>query len=103
MTLFELRNKCELTQKQAAEIAHMSLRTYCSYEKDEDTTDQLKLQRVKQLLEEYADNNVNILKDKVLLITGGTGSFGEQFLKDLLRLILQKSVSSQEMKRSKMI
>ena len=66
MTLLELRNKCELTQKEAADIVKTSLRTYCSYEKDEDTADQLKLQRIKELLEEYADGNVNILKDKVL-------------------------------------
>ena len=81
MTLLELRNKCELTQKEAADIVKTSLRTYCSYEKDEDTADQLKLQRIKELLEEYADGNVNILKDKVLLITGGTGSFGGAVLK----------------------
>ncbi len=65
MTLLKIRNKCKLTQKEASEITHTSLRTYCSYEKDEDTADQLKLQRIKQLLEEYADGNVNILKDKV--------------------------------------
>ena len=76
MTLLELRNKCKLTQKEAANIACTSLRTYCSYEKDEDVADQLKLQRIKQLLEEYADNSTDVLKDKVLLITGGTGSFG---------------------------
>ena len=81
MTLLELRNKCELTQKEASDLAHISLRTYCSYEKDEDVADQLKLQRIKQILEEYADGNVNILKDKVLLITGGTGSFGGAVLK----------------------
>lgn len=81
MTLLELRNKCHLTQKEAADVVKTSLRTYCSYEKDEDTADQLKLQRIKELLEEYADGNVNILKDKVLLITGGTGSFGGAVLK----------------------
>ena len=81
MTLLELRNKCKLTQKEASEVAHTSLRTYCAYEKDEDVADQLKLQRIKQLLEEYADKSVDILKDKVLLITGGTGSFGGAVLK----------------------
>ena len=81
MTLIELRNKCELTQKEASDLARVSLRAYCSYEKDEDTANQLKLQRIKQILEEYADGNVNILKDKVLLITGGTGSFGGAVLK----------------------
>lgn len=81
MTLLEIRNKCKLTQKEASDITHTSLRTYCSYEKDEDKADQLKLQRIKQLLEEYADNDINVLKDKVLLITGGTGSFGGAVLK----------------------
>ena len=80
MTLLELRKKCNLTQKEASEVAHTSLRTYCSYEKDEDVADQLKLQRIKQLLEEYADKSTDILEDKVLLITGGTGSFGNAVL-----------------------
>ena len=43
-----------------------------SIRKDEDKADQLKLQRIKQLLEEYADKDINVLKDKVLLITGVT-------------------------------
>ena len=81
MTLLEIREKCKLTQKEAAEKAHVSLRTYCSYEKDEDIADQLKLQRIKEILEEYADGNTGVLKDKVLLITGGTGSFGGAVLK----------------------
>ena len=85
MTLSNLRNKCKLTQKEAAEIAHTSLRTYCAYEKDEDKADQLKLERIKQLLEEYASNDVNVLKDKVLLITGGTGSFGGAVLKRFIK------------------
>ena len=81
MTLLELRNKCKLTQKEASELTHTSLRTYCSYEKDEDKANQLKLQRIKEILEEYADKDTNVLKDKVLLITGGTGSFGGAVLK----------------------
>ena len=81
MTLEELRKNCKLTQKEAAEVTKTSLRTYVSYELDEDKADQLKLQRIKQLLEEYADNDINVLKDKVLLITGGTGSFGGAVLK----------------------
>ena len=81
MTLLELRKKCKLTQKEAAEIAKISLRTFVSYESNEDSANQLKLQRIKELLEEYADNDVNVLKDKVLLITGGTGSFGGAVLK----------------------
>ncbi len=84
MTLIELRKKCNLTQKEAAELTKTSLRSYCSYEKDEDAADQLKLQRIKEILEEHADGDVSILKDKVLLITGGTGSFGNAVLNRFL-------------------
>ena len=80
MTLIELRKKCKLTQKEAAELTKTSLRSFCSYEKDEDSADQLKLQRIKEILEDRADQDVSILKDKVLLITGGTGSFGNAVL-----------------------
>ena len=62
MTLLELRNKCGLTQKEAAEITKTSLRTYQSYETDEDSADQLKLQRIKELLEEQADKDISVLK-----------------------------------------
>ena len=84
MTLKELRKKCGLTQKEAADITKVSLRTYVAYENDEDKADQLKLQRIKEILEEYADNDTSILKDKVLLITGGTGSFGNAVLNRFL-------------------
>ena len=85
MTLKELRQKCKLTQKEAADLTKTSLRSFTSYESDEDAADQLKLQRIKQLLEEYADKDTNILKDKVLLITGGTGSFGNAVLNRFLK------------------
>jgi len=85
MTLKELRKNCKLTQKEAADITKTSLRSFASYESDEDAADQLKLQRIKQLLEEYADKDTNILKDKVLLITGGTGSFGNAVLSRFLK------------------
>ena len=85
MTLKELRKKCKLTQKEAADLTKTSLRSFTSYESDEDSADQLKLQRIKQLLEEYADKDTNILKDKVLLITGGTGSFGNAVLNRFLK------------------
>ena len=45
MTLKDLRNKCKLTQQEAADLTHTSLRSYASYEKDEDKADQLKLHR----------------------------------------------------------
>ena len=84
MTLLDIRKKSKLTQKEAADLTKTSLRSYCSYEKDEDSADQLKLQRIKEILEEYADSNTSILKDKVLLITGGTGSFGNAVLNRFL-------------------
>ena len=85
MTLKELRKKCKLTQKEAADLTKTSLRSFTSYEADEDKADQLKLQRIKEILEEYADKDTNILKDKVLLITGGTGSFGNAVLNRFLK------------------
>ena len=85
MTLKELRKTCNLTQKEAAEISKTSLRSFISYENDEEAADQLRLQRIKEILEEYADNDTNILKDKVLLITGGTGSFGNAVLNRFLK------------------
>ena len=81
MSLLELRKKCKLTQAEASELTCTSLRSYASYEKDEDSADQLKLMRIKEILEEYADKDISVLKDKVLLITGGTGSFGGAVLK----------------------
>lgn len=61
------------------------MRSYTSYEKDEDKADQLKLQRIKELLEEYASKSTRILKDKTLLITGGTRSFGGAVLKRFIK------------------
>ena len=85
MTLKELRKTCGLTQGEACELAKISVRTFISYENDEDSADQLKLQRIKEILKEYADNDVNVLKGKVLLITGGTGSFGNAVLNRFLK------------------
>ncbi len=76
MTLKELRKTCKLTQKAAAEVVKMPLRTYVSYEANEKKADQIKLEGIKDRLMEYAAKDTSILKDKVLLITGGTGSFG---------------------------
>ena len=76
MTLKETRKNCKLTQEEAAKIVGTSLRTYVSYEKDEAKADHLKLSRMIEILNEYAAKDTSILKDKVLLITGGTGSFG---------------------------
>ncbi len=76
MFLKEIRKNCKLTQKDAAEIVGVPLRTFVSYENDEAKADQLKLERIKEKLLEHAAKDTSILKDKVLLITGGTGSFG---------------------------
>ena len=76
MSLKDIRKKIGLTQKEAADIVGISLRTYFSYENDEENCDQLRLERIKELLLEHADNDTSILNDKVILITGGTGSFG---------------------------
>lgn len=76
MELKEIRKNCNLTQKEASIVVGMPLRTFSLYESDEANVDQLKLERIKEKLLEYASHNVTILKDKILLITGGTGSFG---------------------------
>ncbi len=76
MTLKELRKNCKLTQKEAAEVVGMPLRTYVSYETDENSVDQIKLDGIKERLLEYASKDTSILNNKVVLITGGTGSFG---------------------------
>lgn len=85
MTLKEIRKNCKLTQKEASDVVGVPLRTFVNYENDEINCDQLKLERIKEVLLDYASKDVSILKDKILLITGGTGSFGhavvDRFLK----------------------
>ena len=49
MNLKDLRKNCNLTQQEAANVVGVSLRTYVSYENDEMSADQLKLERIKQL------------------------------------------------------
>ncbi len=84
MSLLEIRKKCKITQAKAASIVGVSLRTYVSYEKNEENTDVLKLEGMKEKLNEYANNDTLVLKDKVLLVTGGTGSFGNAVVKRFL-------------------
>jgi len=76
MTLKETRKNCKLTQEEASKIVGMSLRTYVNYENDEAKADSLKLERAIEKLQEFAAADTSILNGKVLLITGGTGSFG---------------------------
>ena len=91
MTLKEIRKTYRLTQKAAARIVEVSLRTYAEYEKDEGAANPLKLERMKEILLEHAAKDPTVLKDKVLLITGGTGSFGhavvDRFLETDIREI----------------
>jgi len=76
MTLRQTRKICKLTQAQAAEVVGVPLRTYVSYETNEEKADKLKLTKMIDILQEYAAKDTSILNNKVLLITGGTGSFG---------------------------
>lgn len=76
MSLKQTRKICKLTQAQAAEAVGVPLRTYVSYENNEEKADKLKLTKMIEILQEYAAKDTSILNDKVLLITGGTGSFG---------------------------
>ena len=73
MTLLALRNKRGLSQKAEDELTHAPLKKNVSYEKDD--VDQLK----------FDDGDISIVKDKVLLITGGTGSFGNAVLNRFLK------------------
>ena len=76
MTLKDIRTRCKLTQEQAALVVGVSRRTFVSYENDESNADTLKLERIKEKLMEYIAHDTSILDDKIVLITGGTGSFG---------------------------
>ena len=71
-----MRKNCKLTQLEASQIVGVPLRTYVNYENNEIEADSLKIEAIKERLKEYASKSTAILKDKVLLITGGTGSFG---------------------------
>ena len=76
MTLKDIRTRCKLTQEQASLVVGVSRRTFVSYENDESNADTLKLERIKEKLMEYIAHDTSILDDKIVLITGGTGSFG---------------------------
>ena len=85
MTLKEIRKNCKLTQQEASDIVGVSIRSFVNYENNEETVGQLKLDAIKQKLQEYLSKNDFSLSNKVLLVTGGTGSFGhavvDRFLK----------------------
>ena len=84
MTLKELRKANRFTQKEAAKIVGVSVRTYVTYETKEEEADGLKLARMKEILSEHASGNPSILAGKVLLITGGTGAFGNAVIRRFL-------------------
>jgi len=52
MKLKEIRKKCRITQKEAAELLNISVRSYGIYESHEDSVDQLKLKAMKEKLSE---------------------------------------------------
>lgn len=85
MKLKQTRKICKLTQAQAAEVVGIPLRTYVSYENNEEKADKLKLTKMIEILQEYAAKDTSILNDKVLLITGGTGSFGHAVVNRFLQ------------------
>ena len=91
MELKQLRINCKLTQAEASKIVGMPLRTYFLYEKDENKVDKLKLERIKEKLMEYMAKDTSILKDKILLITGGTGSFGHAVVDRFLNTDIKDS------------
>ena len=76
MNLKEVRKNCKLTQAGAAQIVNVPLRTYVEYENNPDKVDNLKYERMIEKLMDFASKDTSILNGKVLLITGGTGSFG---------------------------
>ena len=84
MTLKEIRNNCKITQMEAAYIVGVSIRTYVSYENNEEKADFLKLERIMQKLLEFKNNDFSFT-DKILLITGGTGSFGHAIVDRFLK------------------
>ena len=73
MTLKEIRKNCKLTQKQASDIVGMPLRTYVGYENNELESDQLKLERVKEKLLDFASKDTSILNNKVLFAMKNKG------------------------------
>ena len=54
-------------------------------------------------MKEFVNLERKMYNDKVLLITGGTGSFGNAVLRRFLMLILKKSGYLAEMKKNKKI
>lgn len=104
MKLKELRKNCKLTQEEAALIVGMPLRTYINYEKNELDADVLKLSRIKEILNEHASKDTSVLKDKILLITGGTGSFGNAVVNRFLNTDIKeiRIISRDEKKQDDM-
>ena len=85
MILKQIRKNCKLTQAQAAEVVGIPLRTYVSYENNEEKADKLKLSRMIEILEDYESKDASTLNNKTLLVTGGTGSFGHAVVNRFLQ------------------
>ncbi len=106
MTLKEIRKNCKLTQEEAAKLVGVSQRTYVTYENNEDAADVLKLERIKEKLKELLASDTTVLKDKILLITGGTGSFGHAVVDRLIdsdikeiRILSRDEAKQEDMRR----
>lgn len=88
--LKETRKKCNLTQNEAAKMLGLCLRTYVSYEKNENKVDSLKIERIYEKFNEYQNRGDLILDEKTILITGGTGSFGHAVVNRLLKTSIKE-------------
>ncbi|MCR5332966.1 MAG: type I glutamate--ammonia ligase [Bacilli bacterium] len=53
MTIKEIRKNCRLTQEEAAKLVGIPLRTYTSYENDEENANDIKLKHIKESLNDY--------------------------------------------------
>ena len=54
-------------------------------------------------MRQFGENKMSYFKDKTLMITGGTGSFGNAVLKRFLETDIKEIRIFQEMKRNRMI
>lgn len=86
MTLFEIRKRKKMTQKEAANCLGLSLRTYAHYEKHEKEIDPLKISTAKERLSKAGPDRGIDFADSCVLITGGTGYLGQEIVKRLLQM-----------------
>lgn len=65
MKLKEIRKNCRLTQQEAANLLKISVRSYGMYESDEEKSDQLKLQAIKDQLGDYLERQSFSSKEEI--------------------------------------